>query len=184
MNRSSKPATAVAVASALLAVGVGVGVFGLQASSAGAATQLVAQEATAIPSSLAVPPGNRLAETMTVLRGSQVYTCTTGAWTLLEPVSVLRAGHAYVLNTRGPAWTSVNDGSSVTGMAVASVPVPYAAPELLVKAVSNAGSGWLGNVDFIQRLDTVGGAAPTGACANGAMDAVRYQAEYRFWVPD
>jgi hypothetical protein len=182
MNRSSKTAAAVAAASALLAVGVGA--FGLPASWAGAATQPAAQEATTIPSPLAVPSGNRLVEIMTVLRGSQVYTCTAGAWTLLEPVSVLHAEHAYVLNTKGPAWTSVNDGSSVTGMTVASVPVPHAAPELLVKAVSNTGSGWLGNVDYIQRLDTVGGAVPTGTCADGAIDAVRYQAEYRFWVPD
>lgn len=137
-----------------------------------------------IPSPLVVPPGNTLVETMTVLRGSQVYTCAARAWTLLEPVSVLHAGDAFVLNTQGPTWTSVNDGSSVTGETVASVPRPNAAPELLVKAVSNSGSGWLGDVDYIQRLATVGGAAPTGACTDGAIDAVPYQAQYRFYVPD
>ena len=181
MNRSSKIAAAVAGASALLVVCVSVS--GRPASAASAATQPAAQAAT-IPSPLAVPPGNRLVETMTVLRGSQVYTCTAGAWTLLEPVSVLHARYTYVLNTKGPTWTSVNDGSSVTGVTVASAPRPNAAPELLVKVVSNSGSGWLSDVDYIQRLDTVGGAVPTGGCTDGAIDAVRYQAEYRFWVPD
>jgi hypothetical protein len=182
MKRSRKAAGAVAGAATLLAIGVSASAQ--SASSAAVSAQPAAQAAVTIPSSLTPPPGNKLVKTMTVLSGSQVYTCTAGAWTLLEPVSVLHAGNAFVLNTKGPAWTSVNDGSSVTGATAASVSRPGAAPELLVKAVSNSGTGWLGDVDYIQRLDTVGGALPTGACTDGAIDAVRYQAQYRFWVPD
>jgi hypothetical protein len=182
MNMPGK-VTAIAAASALLVIGASVSALAGPASATDSARP-AAQAAITIPSSLVPPPGNRLVKTMKVLRGSQVYTCASGAWTLLEPVSILHAGDAYVLNTKGPTWTSVNDGSSVTGVTVASVPRPDAAPELLVKAVSNSGSGWLGYVDYIQRLDTAGGAAPTGACANGAIDAVAYDALYRFWVPD
>ena len=34
---------------------------------------------------------------------------------------------------------------------------------------------------FIQRLATVGGVAPAGACTEGDTEAVRYTAVYRFF---
>jgi Protein of unknown function (DUF3455) len=40
-------------------------------------------------------------------------------------------------------------------------------PELLVKAIKNRGQGLFGQVDDIQRLDTLGGLAPAGSCTNG-----------------
>jgi Protein of unknown function (DUF3455) len=181
MKRSRRTAAAIAGVSALPVIGVSA--YGQAAASAASSAQLALTAARTISPVLAVPPGNKLAETMTVQHGSQVYTCAGGAWTLLEPVSVLHAGPVYVLNTKGPSWISVNDGSSVTGSVVASVPRPNAAPELLVKAVSNTGGGLLSHVDYIQRLGAIGGASPIGACADGAIDAVTYQAEYLFYVP-
>jgi hypothetical protein len=35
----------------------------------------------------------------------------------------------------------------------------------------------------VQRLDTRGGVAPTGACHAGASAAVPYTATYNFWAP-
>jgi Protein of unknown function (DUF3455) len=136
-----------------------------------------------VPAALAVPAGQRLVADLRVVQGSQVYQCVAGTWTLLEPDAVLRSGDTLVLHTRGPAWTSASDGSSVTGAAVASVPKSGAVPELLLRATANRGTGLLGDVDFVQRLDTRGGVAPTTTCTDGQTKAVHYSAEYRFFVP-
>jgi hypothetical protein len=37
-------------------------------------------------------------------------------------------------------------------------------------------------VTYIQRLNTRGGVAPAGTCTAGAQTAVRYSADYAFWV--
>jgi hypothetical protein len=136
-----------------------------------------------IPPQIAVPAGQKLAVKMDVERGSQVYTCTNGAYTLLEPAAVLTAGSQLVLHTRGPEWVSANDGSAVVGAVVASVPRSGAVAELLLKSTADRGTGLLGNVDYVQRLATVGGLAPTGTCSSGNQVAVPYRAQYRFYVP-
>jgi hypothetical protein len=56
-------------------------------------------------------------------------------------------------------------------------------PALLLKSTANRGTGLLAKVDYIQRLDTVGGGAPTGTCTDGSQLAVRYHAQYRFYTP-
>ncbi len=83
---------------------------------------------------------------------------------------------------QGPVWTSVEDGSSVTAAAVASSPVPIAIPQVLLRSVANRGPGLLGEVTFVQRLNTTGGLSPTGACKDGATASVPYTADYTFWV--
>jgi hypothetical protein len=109
--------------------------------------------------------------------------CTAGAWTFLQPDAILRNhGRAQVLHTKGPVWTSVVDGSSVTGASQASSPVPNAIPELLLKATANRGPGLLGSVTYIQRLHTTGGLAPAGACTEATTVSVPYTADYAFWV--
>ena len=57
-------------------------------------------------------------------------------------------------------------------------------PWLRLKAVSTQGDGVLAGVDFIQRLETRGGVAPTGACdpATDATVAVPYRARYVFYA--
>jgi Protein of unknown function (DUF3455) len=135
------------------------------------------------PASLNVPAGQKMVADMQVDKGSQVYTCTAGKWTLLEPAAVLRSGNSLVLHTRGPQWISPADGSAVTGTAVVTVPKAGAVPELLLKSSANRGTGLFGSVDYIQRLNTEGGVAPAGSCTDGAQQAVSYSAEYRFYVP-
>jgi hypothetical protein len=136
-----------------------------------------------IPPILAVPPGQNLVAAMKVDHGSQVYTCTNGAYTLLEPSAVLRSGDQLALHTRGPEWVSANDGSAVVAEWVASSPSPGAVPRLLLHAITNRGTGLFGNVDYIQRLNTIGGVAPTDTCTAGDQVSVPYQALYRFYVP-
>jgi hypothetical protein len=87
-----------------------------------------------------------------------------------------------VLHTRGPVWTSVRDGSSVTAAAQANSPVPNSIPQLLLKATANRGPGLFAGITYIQRLKTTGGVSPTGACTDGATASVPYTADYTFWV--
>lgn len=138
---------------------------------------------TAVPAQLAVPAGQHLVLTAMVQRGSQVYLCRGGAWALKQPAAVLTAPTTDVLHDAGPRWTATMDGSSVTGAQAAPVPVPGAAADLLLRATSHDGQGVMGTVDFIQRLGVHGGAAPPGACTEGAGQAVGYTAEYRFYAP-
>jgi hypothetical protein len=55
-------------------------------------------------------------------------------------------------------------------------------PQLLLKATVNRGTGVFGSVTYINRLDTSGGAAPTGSCISGQTVGVPYTAQYLFYV--
>ena len=155
---------------------------------AGAAPAVTGEGAPAVagqrhvPEALRVPAGNTRIAVMPA-RGVQTYQCTAGAWTFLQPDAILRhRGKPEVLHTKGPVWTSVTDGSSVTAAAQASSPVAGTIPQLLLKSTGNRGPGLLGGVTFIQRLNTTGGLSPTGECTDGATASVPYTADYTFWT--
>jgi Protein of unknown function (DUF3455) len=137
----------------------------------------------AVPAQLAVPAGQRLVLSATVERGSQVYLCRAGSWTLKQPAAVLTAPTTDVLHDAGPRWTATADGSSVTGAQVAAVPVPGAAADLLLRATGHDGQGVMSTVDFVQRLAVQGGGAPSGPCTAGTQQAVACTADYRFYSP-
>lgn len=135
-----------------------------------------------IPEVIRVPAGNRRIAVMPA-QGVQTYQCVAGAWTFLQPDAILRHRlRAEVLHTKGPVWTSVRDGSSVTAAVQANSPVPNAIPELLLRSTGNRGPGLFADITFIQRLNTTGGVSPTGACTDGATASVPYTADYTFWV--
>jgi Protein of unknown function (DUF3455) len=137
-----------------------------------------------LPSALLVPAGNHLVASLHVIQGVQVYTCTNGAWTFTEPDADMGVNNRpTVLYTAGPEWVSTVDGSAVWGMPLASANRTGTIPELLVKAVKNRGQGLFGSVDYIQRLDTFGGLAPSGSCTNGAITASQYFATEDFRAP-
>jgi hypothetical protein len=162
---------------AMVAVGLGGA-----ASTAGAVGAAPATHRASVPDVIKVPDGNRRIALMPA-RGVQTYQCTAGAWAFVQPDAILRNhGVAEVLHTKGPVWTDVRDGSSVTATAAANSPVPDAIPQLLLKATGNRGPGLLAGVTYVQRLDTTGGVAPTGTCAEGATASVPYTANYAFWV--
>jgi len=182
MKRIHKVALAFGVAGALTLGGVAIAQHSVVTGSAQPAPVSVINSVN-IPPALAVPAGQKLVATMEVEQGSQVYTCTKDTYALLAPAAVLRSGKQLVLHTSGPEWVSDNDGSSVVGAEIASAPRPNAVPELLLKSTSNRGTGLFGKVDFIQRLETFGGVAPTSSCTDGTQVAVPYHAQYRFYVP-
>ncbi|EMD27947.1 DUF3455 domain-containing protein [Amycolatopsis azurea] len=150
----------------------------------GGGTTAYAATSTGVPDAIKVPEGNKRLATYRG-EGVQIYGCTNGAWTLIQPAATLsHRGRTIALHSKGPVWTSTVDGSTVGAAAVpgASVPRPNAVPELLLKANLNSGDGIFGKVTYVQRLDTRGGLAPAGTCAAGAQTAVRYSADYAFWV--
>ncbi|GAB3156939.1 DUF3455 domain-containing protein [Amycolatopsis sp. NPDC004378] len=148
----------------------------------GAATASASPAGPKVPDAIKVPAGN-VALASYPAEGVQIYGCTAGAWTLLQPAAVLsKHGRPVALHSKGPVWTSIVDGSTVGAAAVANAPRAGAIPELLLKANLNTGDGIFGKVTYVQRLNTRGGVAPAGTCTDGAQTAVRYSADYAFWV--
>ena len=126
--------------------------------------------------------------------GVQIYECalksgqaSTYEWTFRAPEAALsdRSGHSLGKHYAGPTWQS-DDGSSVVGEVKARDPGPSATaiPWLLLSAKSTAGAGVLSATKSIQRVQTVGGVAPSEACnASNATQVARvpYTATYYFY---
>jgi Protein of unknown function (DUF3455) len=122
--------------------------------------------------------------------GDQVYTCKSDAapsWILKAPDAQLfdKDGKPFGKHFAGPTWEA-NDGSRVTGKAVANSPSPDAdsIPWLLVNVISHEGGGVLSRATSIQRLNTNGGKAPSSGCDAshaGQEIHVPYSADYLFY---
>jgi hypothetical protein len=127
--------------------------------------------------------------------GAQIYVCQEASdgqprWTLRAPDALLRdrtgtvIGHHYA----GPTWKH-NDGSTVTGKAVAHVdsPDPGSVPWLLIAATDHSGTGVLTHVTSVQRIHTKGGQPPVAATCDRSMlgreSRSAYSADYYFYSP-
>jgi hypothetical protein len=128
-------------------------------------------------------------------KGVQIYECVAGVWAfhapraqLFDPQSYERNGVHYGGIDRGlpagPWWESTSDGSRIRGARVddAPSPNPDSIPLLLLQVVQRQGSGEFTPVTHIQRLNTMGGISPTGACETGAQRQVPYTADYYFYA--
>jgi hypothetical protein len=138
------------------------------------------------------PPTNEHVLLQVHAKGNQIYSCNVdGAqsiWTLKAPEAQLygKGGKSFGKHFAGPSWKA-NDGSQVTGKAVANMPSPdkNSIPWLLVTVVSRNGAGVLAAVTSIQRLNTQGGKAPASGCDAahvGREVRVRYSADYVFFA--
>jgi hypothetical protein len=126
--------------------------------------------------------------------GVQKYVCqANGAWLFVAPEATLfkttgaptPIGAHYLNTATGrPVWQA-KDGSSVEAARAASRPVGSAdVPWLLLQAVvttTGADGDRLAGTTWVQRLNTAGGVAPSGACTPGAAADVPYTADYFFW---
>jgi hypothetical protein len=124
--------------------------------------------------------------------GTQNYECqavdgATASWTFRQPRATLVGddGQPLGIHGRGPFWAGY-DGSSVVGSAPVSAPgadPAHDVPLLLLRATSAEASGRFANVNYVQRLNTHGGAAPAGACdpQQEPSLAVPYLAVYYFY---
>jgi uncharacterized protein DUF3455 len=143
-----------------------------------------------VPVAIDPPAGATLALALPAV-GTQNYACTAGktgeapAWTPEGPHAVLSAhGEALMIHFAGPSWQAL-DGSLVKGtkLAAADAPQPTAVPWLLLSGAPS-GSGVLGNITHIQRLETAGGKAPSTGCDAehiGAKALVPYKSNYFFY---
>jgi hypothetical protein len=118
--------------------------------------------------------------------GFQVYVCRAGpedraAWTLNAPEAELfdEQGNVIGKHFGGPTW-QLNDGSQITGkmVAKADAPDPKAIPWLLVTVTGHSGSGKLSGVTSIQRVNTVGGLAPTASECTLQSREVEFKSSY------
>jgi|ERR1700677_77523 hypothetical protein len=146
-----------------------------------------------VPDAIQVPTGLDVA-VYAHATGSQIYTCQGGtdgkfSWVLKAPDADLHDRKDKVIghHSAGPSW-KLNDGSEVTGKAVAHVDSldPDSIPWLLVNVVSHTGNGELSNVTTIQRVRTHGGKAPSEGCDAGHVNTETkssYTADYYFYVP-
>lgn len=142
------------------------------------------------PGALAVPPGAALALAFAA-DGIQLYACEATAkgpeWVFKAPEAALfdSEGRQAGTHAAGPTWT-LDDGSSVVGEVIgkADAAEPGAIPWLLLRARSHAGTGALGPIGFIRRVETHGGTAPATGCDAGHLAAtvrMRYAARYEFY---
>jgi Protein of unknown function (DUF3455) len=184
--------------------------FAILVSSLSIATvQSMAQASfTQAPEPLSVPKGQTLLLTSKA-KGSQIYVCrstpkdTSGygdepdtyQWVLKAPEAVLfnakglQQGKHYL----GPTW-EWQDGSKIQGKVKAKVDAPdsQSIPWLLLEAhqptpmstKTDAVGGVLNSVEWVQRLNTVGGKAPQTGCDRSSQNRevrVSYTADYYFY---
>jgi hypothetical protein len=126
--------------------------------------------------------------------GVQIYECVSKPsqpsifeWVFRVPEAPLfdRSGNVIGTHYGGPTWKSA-DGSTVVGELKARDPGPItsAIPWLLLTNQSNSGNGVFSQTRSIQRVQTVGGIAPSVPCnaANAKQLArIPYTATYYFY---
>ena len=134
---------------------------------------------------LRAPAGSKLAFHV-YAAGVQIYRWSGTGWSFVGPEAALSAdagGNSTVgTHYSGPTWESVSGGTVVGAASERCTPDPTAIPWLSLAAVSSAGPGVFHRVAFIQRVNTVGGTAPSrpGSFA-GEEVRVPYTAEYFFY---
>ncbi len=146
-----------------------------------------------VPTTIQVPAGH-VPFLLGHATGTQNYTCqpsSTGyAWTLVAPAATLvdDKGKRIATHFAGPTWQA-NDGSTVVGARVDGVMVsPSAIAWLLLRAKATTlgpdGGDRLTGTSYIQRVNTIGGLAPTSGCdatTVGAAVNVPYTSDYYFY---
>jgi hypothetical protein len=148
-----------------------------------------------IPAALQPPAGEKLWQVLGA-RGVQVYECRAkkddpaGAteWAFVAPEAELldRSGAPAGKHYAGPHWEAP-DGSRVKGSvkARADAPLAGAIPWLLLATESAGPAGRFAGITSIQRVNTIGGAAPGASCGAaelGRQSRVPYTADYRVFV--
>ena len=159
----------------------------------------------AFPAAL-TPPAGATVKLHAHAVGAQIYTCTaaggtsadggaagdagapTYAWVLKAPDATLYDSTGTQVGTHGagPSWTW-RDGSIANGAKAAEVAAPAAdaISWLLLRVTSTTGAGLLGDVTYVQRLDTAGGRAPATGCdasTLGTDTRADYSADYYFYI--
>jgi len=159
--------------------------------------------APVVDSALAVPDGGGGLLLHTRGGGTQNYACqgvkgdggTAYAWRFVAPEAILNdcpnslVVHHFASDAgpSSPEWQT-GDGTYVIGQKVHAVTPDGGAasvPWLLLQATAHGGNGTLSKTNYIQRLNTDGGVAPTDPCSakehTGTIQKVPYGADYYFY---
>jgi hypothetical protein len=147
------------------------------------------------PTTVAVPDTlkPRTTESLAMVvpaKGVQIYECRAQGgkveWAFVAPEADLfdTGGRKIGTHYAGPHWESA-DGSKIVGTVAqrADAPKADAIPWLLLTSKSVGPAGAFAGITSIQRVNTVGGVAPGGGCAQasvGARARVPYTADYYF----
>jgi hypothetical protein len=136
----------------------------------------------AIPAEIKPPEHSRPIGAYVVAAGTQNYTCAGGVFpTTSTPEAQLIGTGGWIHHFGGPSWQSERDQSLVVGGAKVAVTKTGTIPWLLVTVAHHTGAGILAQADYINRLYTSGGVAPTRTCTDGEVVKVKYSAVYVFW---
>jgi hypothetical protein len=139
--------------------------------------------------SLVVPAGNEVVFHVYAV-GVQIYRWNGSAWVFVAPSALLYAdagfnglvGMHFLTPGQGPTWETTSGSQVIGARQAACTPDPTAIPWLKLRAVSSTGPGVLDGVTFIQRVNTVGGIAPSSPGTTVGQEAdVPYMAEYYFY---
>src|SRR5688572_19032227 len=149
------------------------------------AAAIAGPAAPSVPADIVVPDGHK-PYLLAHAEGVQIYTCEGSAWKLLAPRATLTGENGKPLGSHygGPTWEA-DDGSTVVAKRDAGVPGGPGAVDWLRLKADRTAAGSDGDrllaTTYIQRIHTVGGLAPAGACAAGASAEVPYTADYVFF---
>ena len=136
-----------------------------------------------VPTDIAVGAGNKV-HFHGFGVGVQIYTWNGSTWGAPVPAATLFDGNGVVaIHFAGPTWES-NSGSKVVGVVVQpTVTVDTnAIPWVRLRAVNPTGPGIFADTTFIQRVNTVGGKAPSeDGTFVGQVARVPYTADYFFY---
>src|SRR5262245_3874807 len=118
--------------------------------------------------------------------GVQRYRWNGTTWAFVEPVATLYADAGYQgkvgIHYVGPTWESNSGSKVVAARREGCTPDPTAIAWLRLQTVSTDGPGIFSSVTWVQRVNTVGGMAPTAPGSSiGTIIDVPYTAEYYFY---
>jgi len=133
---------------------------------------------------ISVPAGSTLV-LHAYAEGVQIYQWDGGTWAPRGPSARLYADADQTgmigTHSSGPTWKSTS-GSFVVGQLNKPCEVgPADIPWLLLDGIRSEGPGIFEGVTSIQRVNTVGGRAPTAPGTQGEVRNVPYTAEYFFY---
>ncbi len=155
-----------------------------------------AEPAKADPADAIKPPDGLVVLAKFKAAGVQIYECKAVdakarpvqyVWELKAPAAELKDEDGQVVgkHSAGPTWE--DDAGKIVGARppVGILPKEGTIPWLLIKAEKTEGKGTFAQVAYIQRVDTVGGAAPKQVDAEyaGTELRVQYTATYIFYGP-
>ncbi len=153
--------------------------------------QAAPTENLVVPDKLQVPKDQSLL-LKAKAKGLQIYVCQASApdkfaWTLKAPEAELfdEQGQPLGRHYAGPTWES-KDSSKVVGQVKAKADPSQAdaIPWLLLETKASEGTGVFSPVKWVQRLNTVGGKAPTEGCDSTHQNQeykASYTADYYFY---